>query len=86
MTKLNVTEDFLSWVDVQSPERMEVAQNRAKKREGEYWDDNSLLDVTIDELKLMYVADTTAELAEQGVIEGRVGADGEIRYYPVEED
>lgn len=77
---VDLTDDFCEWVDDQTEERLNVALERAKKRDTEFWSDETFNEVFTDELKRMYLADTFSDLVEKGIVVGDVRPDGEIGY------
>jgi hypothetical protein len=85
MDKVDITEEFVDWLYEQEPERLALAQLRAEKRDTEFWDDDSLLDIIVDELKTMYVSDAMRILVNSGELEARINDDGELIYFEIED-
>jgi hypothetical protein len=86
MDKVDITEEFVDWLYEQEPERLALAQLRAEKRDTEFWDDDSLLDIIVDELKTMYVSDAMRILVNSGELEARINDDGELIYFEIEDE
>jgi hypothetical protein len=60
-------DEFTEWLDEQSKERIEIAFERAKKRDTEWWDDESFEAVLMEEVYTMYVQDTARMLVSKGL-------------------
>lgn len=78
--KIDITDDFMDWLHEQSKERLDVAMDRANKRDTEWWDDQSYMQVLQDILHEMYMKDVLGELQQHGMVEGHALPDGEVAY------
>lgn len=75
-----MSDAFLEWLDEQSQGRIQIAFDRAKKRDTEWWDDESFETVLMEEVYSMYVQDMTEHLARMGYVEAHVREDGQLGY------
>lgn len=73
-------DEFTEWLDAQSVERIEAAMRRAKRRDTEYWDDESFEAVLMEEVYKLHVGDMARDMIERGLIEATVMDDGQLGY------
>jgi hypothetical protein len=73
-------DEFTDWLDAQSKDRIHLAFERAKKRDTEWWDDESFEAVLMEEVYLLYIKDTTRMLTNEGYLEAHAREDGQLGY------
>jgi len=71
-------DEFTEWLDRQSTERIQVARERAERRDTDWWDDDSFALVLLEEVYKMWDDDTKRSMTERGLLEPHVLDNGEI--------